>query len=1406
MTNRLSPANLAVRSAAFARSLAACVPPRLLPSRQRGGGTMSAARLAPLTLMTALAVAAALFVIYVYPAYAQEGSAPDKPIGLTGTATHDAITLTWDDPGDDSITGYVILRRIPGIDPEGQFDELVADTGTAATTYTDASVSAETRYTYRIKAINEHGTSERSRWFHVDTPAAPEPTPEASERRSAYVDAHNAGVHEFAEFPADSDPLSPDGAAGEEDDDASGEDPNVGKQGKSVGTQQGRSSHTVDICNRTQEVRDALLEAIGGGVTCSTVTDAQLAGVTRLEVDGYSRTSIAPSDFAGLSSLTKLQIINSRELTTLPANAFRELTGLAGFEELHLRSNRIETIDSDAFAGLTFTGRGWLILSDNRINSLPPGSFNDVTGVKRLNLTDNHITGRYVSGLADGLAELEQLYLIRNHIKVLPAGSFEGLATLTTLRLQRNGLTILEANSFSGLTALLNLNVSDNALQELPTGIFGGLVNLRNLYLDGNRLTELDEDVFDGLTGLVRLELKENLLTELDEDMFDGLSDLDTLYLQDNLLSELDADIFDGLSSLRYLYMGDNSFSELDEDIFDGLGDLFLLDMNGNDLTELPEDIFEGLGNLNTLNLYANNLTSLPSDIFEPPDCLVELNLSDNNFGTLPADVFDGLDCLDYLFLHRAGLTALDSDLFEPLTYLGFLYLFGNELTTLPADIFDDLGNLQSLFLYDNDLNALDGEVFDGLPFLQRLYLFGNELTTLPADIFDGLSSLTHLYLDENELTALPANLFEGLDESLDHLYLRDNSLTALPSGVFDGLTGLRRLDLSCNALTALNLDLFDPFAGRLKYLDLGANSFTTPPTEAAVNAKLTMLDALYLTGSPPCLPAFDTGLSELSLSTGALSPAFAPPGVSEYSTVVGLDSSALTITATPRNPNAFIWPRSTSIPGRFVYDNDPATPGIQVVPEDLSTTVTDIRASVGWLVVAENHAHFRSYRVAVFREQLPSSVARLRSLELSDLTLSPEFGSATYDYGVEETTSATQTSVTAIPLDPDASFEIMINGVEAEDADGTVDLVPGYNVIAVVVTAEDGMATRTYTVTVLRAQPDDDDDSTDDTITSLLSRMDAEVTGSIAGTYHNQVGGYRSDDSQGDLSPAGFNYPAGFGPWYTVEALAVDQEGNTGDIASTGVLIEVSGVVTSVKSTGTNPEHVLPAGIDITLHLEGDNWERSYPLKNPNDRIVSGCVDVDEEGNESERICRVGEITTEKYDWISDDHTMPPAIADGDEIIVRLRYSAPRPGTPGRPLVTAPEGKSGALVVKWTAPANDDPKVRGYEIHVSPAHSSSGGVTRTTGGSNTRLPVLLLEPDTAYDVRVRARTYFASGPWSETVRAKTNKLVNSGTNNPVVTLDLDGVTKVKVGDKLPKRLKVTGMNNLHAGAFSSDP
>ena len=103
---------------------------------------------------------------------------PAKPTGLSATPSHDRVVLTWDDPNDDTITGYVILRRNRDTDAQGQFTELAPYTGTAATTYTDDTVAAETPYTYRIKAINAHGTSERSRWFHIDTLAGPEPTQE----------------------------------------------------------------------------------------------------------------------------------------------------------------------------------------------------------------------------------------------------------------------------------------------------------------------------------------------------------------------------------------------------------------------------------------------------------------------------------------------------------------------------------------------------------------------------------------------------------------------------------------------------------------------------------------------------------------------------------------------------------------------------------------------------------------------------------------------------------------------------------------------------------------------------------------------------------------------------------------------------------------------------------------------------------------------------------------------------------------------------------------------------------------------------------------------------------------------------------------------------------------------------
>ena len=84
------------------------------------------------------------------------------------------MTLSWADPADSSVTGYQILRREPAIHGKRYFEVLVADTQSAATSFTDDTVEASAHYRYRVRAINAAGTSPRSRSTRVDTPAAPE--------------------------------------------------------------------------------------------------------------------------------------------------------------------------------------------------------------------------------------------------------------------------------------------------------------------------------------------------------------------------------------------------------------------------------------------------------------------------------------------------------------------------------------------------------------------------------------------------------------------------------------------------------------------------------------------------------------------------------------------------------------------------------------------------------------------------------------------------------------------------------------------------------------------------------------------------------------------------------------------------------------------------------------------------------------------------------------------------------------------------------------------------------------------------------------------------------------------------------------------------------------------------------
>ena len=342
----------------------------------------------------------------------------------------------------------------------------------------------------------------------------------------------------------------------------------------------------VNICSRTAEVQTAILAEVSGA-TCSTITDTQLAAITRLEVTGYSNASIVPGDFAGLTVLERMEITDSPSLTTVPANAFSEVTGLT---RLVLVWNTISSVDADAFDGLTTLDR--LYLNNNEIATLHEDIF-------------------------DGLTNLDRLYLNNNEIATLPAGIFDGLGPL-----------------------LANLYLNNNEITTLHEDIFDGLTALQIIDLDGNRLTTLDEDIFDGLIQMYSVSLDNNEIATLHEDIFDDLIEMEVLSLRNNEIATLHEDIFDGLIELTWLRLNGNRLTALDADLFDpldnSLGELYFSD---NLLTALPDDIFDGLTGLDVLDTSCNSLTALDLDLFDPfSSSLEELDIRRNNFTDPPTD------------------------------------------------------------------------------------------------------------------------------------------------------------------------------------------------------------------------------------------------------------------------------------------------------------------------------------------------------------------------------------------------------------------------------------------------------------------------------------------------------------------------------------------------------------------------------------------------------------------------------------------------------------------------------------------------------------------------------------------------------------------------------------------------
>ncbi len=199
--------------------------------------------------------------------------------------------------------------------------------------------------------------------------------------------------------------------------------------------------------------------------------------------------------------------------------------------------------------------------------------------------------------------------------------------------------------------------------------------------------------------------------------------------------------------------------------------------------------------------------------------------------------------------------------------------------------------------------------------------------------------------------------------------------------------------------------------------------------------------------------PSTDAVLRSLTLS-GVDIGTFDPVELS-YAASVDYGAATTTVTAEPRDAAATVVVSPA--------DADAEAAGHQVRLAVGATSV-EIR------VIAQDTTTERTYTATIVRG-LPSTDAALRSLTLSGIDLGA-FDPDGLSYAASVDYAVSTTTVAAEARDAAATIGVSPADSDAEAAGHQVRLAVGRNVLAVQVTAQDGIAARTYTATVTRARP----------------------------------------------------------------------------------------------------------------------------------------------------------------------------------------------------------------------------------------------------------------------------------------------------------------------------------------------
>ena len=245
--------------------------------------------------------------------------------------------------------------------------------------------------------------------------------------------------------------------------------------------------------------------------------------------------------------------------------------GIKKMEQFIFEQQKITILDSETFNGLSNLSK--ISLSLNRIKTINPGIFNELTRLKEIDFNSNEIQVIHPS-LFNGLNNLERIIFYNNRIEQINENTFNGLISLKEIDFASNQIDEIHPKTFNGLNNLEIIDFNDNIIKEIHENTFNKLINLKEIDFSHNEIQQLNPIFFNELTKLENIDFSKNKIKEIHSSLFNGLNNLERIIFYDNRIEEINEHTFNGLINLKVIDISTNKIKAIPSKTFDGLMNL----------------------------------------------------------------------------------------------------------------------------------------------------------------------------------------------------------------------------------------------------------------------------------------------------------------------------------------------------------------------------------------------------------------------------------------------------------------------------------------------------------------------------------------------------------------------------------------------------------------------------------------------------------------------------------------------------------------------------------------------------------------------------------------------------------------------------------------------------------------